>query len=171
MLIHQGRIFSFGTETATLPNGVQVELEIVRHPGASAVLPLHDDGTVTLVRQYRHAAGGMIVEVPAGLAEAGEDPEVCAARELAEEVYLKGELELLTVMHTTPGFTDERIWLYRATGLQPAHGQRDPDEFIEILRLPLGEAVAMVRDGRITDGKTICALLLSVGAAGPTSTP
>lgn len=161
MLIHRGRIFSYGTETATLPNGLEVELEIVRHPGASAVVPLHDDGTVTLVRQYRHAAGGMIYEIPAGVKEAGEDPELCALRELAEEVYLSGALELLGCIHTTPGFSDERIWIYLATGLEPAEGERDHDEYIEIVRVPLAEAVGMVAEGRITDAKTICGLLLA----------
>jgi ADP-ribose pyrophosphatase len=160
--IYSGRIVDLGLETVTLPNGVAVELEIIRHPGAAAVVPLHADGTVTLVRQYRHAGGGMHIEIPAGVLEAGEDPAQCAARELSEEVQLAaGRLTLLSAIHTTPGFTDERIHLYLGTALTPTDGQPDADEYLQPIRMPLTEAVARVRSGEITDGKTICGLLLA----------
>ncbi len=162
-VVHDGRIVKLGLETATLPDGRAVELEIVRHPGAAAVVPVHADGTVTLVHQHRHAAGGMIYEVPAGVLEPGEPPEACAARELAEEVQLQArDLVLLGPIHTTPGFTDERIWLFKATGLSPAEGALDADEYIRVVRIPVDEALAMARDGRITDAKTICALHLAL---------
>jgi ADP-ribose pyrophosphatase len=160
--VYRGRIVDLGLETATLPDGRTVELEVVRHPGAAAVVPLHDDGTVTLVHQYRHAGGGMHHEVPAGLLEPGESPAVCAARELAEEVQLQGTLESLGVIYTTPGFTDERIHIFRATGLSAAPGELDPDEYIRVVRVPVDEALGMVRDGRLTDAKTICALHLAL---------
>lgn len=160
--IFKGRIVDLGLETTTLPNGRTVELEVIRHPGAAAVVPLHDDGTVTLVHQWRHAGGGMHYEVPAGVLENNEAPEQCAVRELAEEVQLKaGELVFLTTIHTTPGFTDERIHLFIARHPTPAAGAPEADEYIEVVRLPLDEALRMTTDGRITDGKTICALHLA----------
>ena len=160
-LVYDGRIVKLGIEQAQLPSGRTVSLEIIRHPGAATVVPLHDDGTVTLVHQYRHAGGGMHHEVPAGLLEPGEAPAACAARELAEEVQLAGTLTPLGCIHTTPGFTDERIHIFRATGLRPAAGAPEDDEYIQVVRIPVSEALAMVRDGRITDAKTICALHLA----------
>ena len=162
-VVYDGRIVKLGLETATLPDGRTVELEVVRHPGAAAVVPLHDDGSVTLVHQYRHAGGGMHYEVPAGVLEPGEAPERCAHRELAEETQLQASaLRPLGPIHTTPGFTDERIWLFVATGLTPSPAQPDDDEYIEVVRLPRAEALAMCRDGRITDAKTLVALLLTL---------
>lgn len=144
-----------------LPNGVEVALEILRHPGASAVVPLHDDGTVTLIRQHRHAAGGEIWEIPAGKLDPGETPEQCAARELREEVGLVGTLTRLTTILTTPAFTDERIHLYVATELVSVPTELDEDEVIHPVRVPLAQAVAMARSGEIADGKTLVALLLT----------
>lgn len=159
--VYKGRIVDLGLEDGTLPDGRTVRLEIIRHRGACAVLPLHEDGTVTLIHQYRHAAGGLIWEVPAGVLEEGETPAYCAERELAEEVKLKpGTLRHLTTIHTTPGFTDEQIHLFLATDLQVTEGHLDADEYIRVHRLPLNEALAMCADGRITDAKTICALML-----------
>jgi ADP-ribose pyrophosphatase len=108
--IYQGRIVDLGLEDVVLPNGARVQLEVIRHRGAAAIVPLHDDRTVTLVHQFRHAAGGMIWEVPAGVLDGGEAPETCAARELREEVQLAARtLTRLGSILTTPGFTDERI--------------------------------------------------------------
>jgi len=169
--IFQGRVVDLGLETVTLPNGKEVTLEVIRHPGAAAVVPLHDDGTVTLIHQYRHAGGGMHYEIPAGLLEPGETPQHSAARELAEEVQLQGEhYRHLITLHTTPGFTSEQIHIYAATGLSAAEGQPDDDEVITVVRLPGAEALRMVRDGEITDAKTVCGLLMALGysAAGGT---
>ena len=163
--LYQGRVVDFGIETAHLPDGRQVELEVVRHRGAAAVVPLHDDGTVTLVRQWRHAGGGMHVEIPAGVLEEGETPLQCGVRELAEAVQLMAERwEEIGCIHTTPGFTDERIWLFAAHGLSVAQGTPEADEYIEVLRIPLAHALTMARDGRITDAKTICGLYLACTA-------
>jgi ADP-ribose pyrophosphatase len=157
----------FGIETVTLPNGVTVELEILKHPGASAVVPVHPDGSITLIRQYRHAAGGMIYEVPAGKLDPGEDPATCAGRELTEETGLvAGTLRHLTTIHTTPGFTDEVIHLYVATELSEAEAHPEGDEVIERHTLPAAQVHEMIRSGEITDSKTICAVLLATGAAG-----
>lgn len=160
-MIYDGRVVKLGLETALLPSGQQLDLEVIRHPGAAAIVPLHDDGTVTLVHQHRHAAGGMIYEVPAGVRDGNENPALCAARELAEEVQLEGRLTLLGSILTTPGFTDERIWLFLAEDLAPAPGTPEADEYIEVVRLPLSTVLAMVRDGQIADAKTICALHLA----------
>jgi ADP-ribose pyrophosphatase len=159
----------FGIEEVDLPNGRHVALEILRHPGASAVVPLHADGTVTLIRQHRHAAGGTIWEIPAGKLEPDEDPLTCAARELAEEAGLAGRIEHLSTILTTPAFTDERIHLYVATDLVDTPLGHEPDEVIEPVRMPLAEAVAMIRRGEIVDAKTICALLLTADRVHPGS--
>ena len=168
-VVFEGRIVRLGLETATLPNGQTVTLEVIRHPGAAAVVPIHPDGTVTLVHQYRHAAGGMVYEIPAGVLEPGEAPEDCAARELSEEVQLSAHvLTLLTTIHTTPGFTDERIHLFVAQDLRATDGKPEADEFIRIVRMPMALALQMARDGRITDGKTICGLTLAAAHLGMT---
>lgn len=161
--LYRGRVVDFGLEDIVLPNGRPITLEIVRHPGASAVVPLHDDGTVTLVHQHRHAAGGLIYEIPAGVLAPGEDPRDCAAREMAEEVQLQATtLTHLVTLHTTPGFTDERIHVYLATGLSPVAGAPEEDEVIEVVRLPVAEVLAMIDRGELTDGKTIAGLLLAL---------
>ncbi|MEL6344637.1 MAG: NUDIX hydrolase [Myxococcota bacterium] len=162
--IYEGKVVRLGLETVTLPHGVTIDLEVIRHPGAAAVVPVHEDGSVTLIYQHRHAAGGMIYEVPAGKLEPLEDPILCAGRELEEEVQLRaGTLTHLSTIYTTPGFTDEQIHLYKATDLTPAsEAQPEADEFIEVVRLPPAEVLQMIRDGRIVDGKSICALFLAL---------
>ena len=158
--LHVGRVGRFGLEDVVLPNGVAVTLEVLRHSGACAVVPLHDDGTVTLIRQHRHCAGGTIWEIPAGKLEVGEVPENCAARELAEEAGLTGELRHLTTIFPAPAYTDEQIHLYIATALVAVPFAPEHDEVLEPVRLLLEEARAMVRRGEIVDAKTICALSL-----------
>lgn len=158
--VYEGRILSIALETVRLPNGGVCELEIVRHPGAAAVVPLDDQGRVLLVRQYRHATGGRLLEVPAGKLDRGETPEVCAAREVEEETGQRpGSLVPMGWIWTTPGFTDERIWLFLARGLVPGRRDLQVDEDLTVERLPLGEAVAMAARGEILDAKSVCALL------------
>lgn len=164
--IHRGRIVDLSVDTVRFPNGTTGELEMIRHSGASAVLPLLSSGPdpeILLIRQYRYATGGYIYEVPAGRPDTpGEDWEVCAARELEEETGLRaGRITHLTTIYTTPGFTDERIHLYLATDLTPGRSAHDVDEFIELLRLPLSAALEMVRTGEVQDAKTICTLLFA----------
>jgi ADP-ribose pyrophosphatase len=168
--VHRGRIVDLGIDTVRYPNGSTGELEMIRHSGASAVLPVlsdpdGDDPILLLVRQYRYAAGGWLYEVPAGRPEhPGEPWEQVARRELLEEAGVTaGELRHLTTIWTTPGFTDERIHLYLATNLSTGQTSYDPDEFMEPVRVPLSEALRMVRDGEIGDGKTICTLLYAAG--------
>ncbi|MGH7427203.1 MAG: NUDIX hydrolase [Candidatus Methylomirabilaceae bacterium] len=157
--IFQGRIVKLNLETVTLPNGTTVELEIIRHPGAAAIVPLKDERTVVLIRQYRHAAGGFIYEIPAGKLHPGEDPRACAARELEEEIgYRVSSLELLTSIFTAPGFADEVIHIYQGTGLTPGTQNLDRDEVLDVIELSLDRAIAMIHDGTIRDGKTIVGL-------------
>ncbi len=157
--IYDGHVVKLGLETAVLPDGTEVELEVIRHPGAAAVVPLHADGTITLVHQYRHAGGGMHLEVPAGKLDGGEAPESCAPRELAEETGLAAtRWTSLGLIHTTPGFTDEVIHLYLAQDLSEVGQALEDDEYIELQRMPLADALELCASGGITDGKTICAL-------------
>jgi len=157
--IYRGRVVNLGVETVTLPNGVTVELEVIRHQGASAVVPLQEDGTVLLIRQYRHAAGGFIYEIPAGKLDPGENPLECAKRELEEETGRRAEcLRHLVTFFTTPGFTDEIIHIYLATGLTPGTQHLEHDEVLEVVEMPLGQAIQRIADGTIRDGKTIIGL-------------
>jgi ADP-ribose pyrophosphatase len=158
--IHDGRVVKLGIERVRLPNGKTTELEIIRHQGAAAVVPLLDDGTVLLVRQYRHAVGDWILEVPAGKLDSGEAPETCARRETEEEVGMRvGRLDPLGPIWTTPGFTDEKIWLFLATQLEPGHQALEDDEALEIEKVSLEEAIALVDAGIISDSKSVVALL------------
>ncbi len=157
--IYKGRIVNLNLETVTLPNGATVELEIIHHPGAAAVVPMKDDRIVILIRQYRHAVGGYIYEIPAGKLHPGEDPRECAARELEEEIgYKAGRLDHVTSTYTTPGFTDEVIHIYKATQLQRGTQNLGHDEVLEIAEFPLEKTIAMIRDGVIKDAKTIVGL-------------
>lgn len=167
--IYKGRIVDLRVERVRLPNGAEVELELMRHPGASAVAAVDDAGCVRLIRQYRHAAGGFIWELPAGvLASPDEPPEACAVRELREETGLvAADVVRLGCILTTPGFCDERIHLFLARGLTEAGHAHEHDEVItEIARVPLGEALGMIRRGEIVDGKTIAGLYLAAAAVG-----
>jgi len=158
--VYEGRILGVSVEDVVLPNGNRVGLEIIRHPGAAAVVPIDADGNVLMVRQYRHATGGWLLEVPAGKLDRGEPPETCALREVEEETgHRAGRLEPLGWIWTTPGFTDEKIWLYLATDLTPTTQTLQADEVLSVERLPLADAVAMAARGTIVDGKSVCALL------------
>ncbi|WP_298432621.1 NUDIX hydrolase [Geobacter sp.] len=133
--------------------------QVVRHPGGVGVLPLHDDGTVTLIRQLRPSVGATLYELPAGRLDPGEEPAACGLRELAEETGLSaGRLEPLGAIFTSPGVFDEKIHLFLATELTQGEADQEHYEDIESVRLPLEEAIRMAADGRICDGKTIVAL-------------
>ena len=159
--VHDGRVVKLSLEEVRLPNGNTVTLEVIRHPGASAVVPVDHDGNAVLVRQYRHATGSWLLEVPAGkLDHPGESPEGCALREVEEETgYRPGRLVPLGWIWTTPGFTDEKIWLYLALDLSPTRANLQADEVLTVEKLPLEEAARRAVSGEIVDGKSVCALL------------
>ena len=163
--IHDGRIVKLALEEVRLPNGHTIILEIIKHPGAAAVVPLDADGNVILVRQYRHATGSWLLEVPAGkLDHPGESPEDCALREVEEETgYRAGRLSSLGWIWTTPGFTDEKIHLFMASGLTQGAHHREADEFIELKPVSISVALAMIERGEIQDAKTALALLYAAG--------
>jgi ADP-ribose pyrophosphatase len=158
-----GRRIDVGEIEVEAPDGSRHEREVVHHPGAVGVVPLHDDGTVTLVRQYRAAVDGDLWEVPAGLRDVeGEPTELTAGRELAEEAGLRAErLDHLVTFHNSPGFSDEVVVVYLASGLVevPDDRQGVEEQHMEVARLPLADALAMVDAGEITDAKTVIALL------------
>jgi ADP-ribose pyrophosphatase len=158
--VFKGRVVDLSVERVLLPNGNVCELELIRHPGAAAVVPVDEGGNVLLVRQYRHAAGGYLLEVPAGKLDPGELHETCALREVEEETgHRVSKLTPLGWIFTTPGFTDEKIWLYLATGLAPTRQDLQHDEVLTVERVPLAMAVSWAETGEITDAKSICALL------------
>lgn len=158
--IFQGRVVNLNLEKVKLPNGQTVELEIIDHPGAAAVVPMKEEDRVLLIRQYRHAAGGYILEIPAGTLRPREDPRDCALRELEEEIGMRAErLEPLVTFFTTPGFTNEVIHIFKASGLKPGAQKLDSDEVLEVLEYSLGETIRLIRQGKIRDGKTIIGLL------------
>jgi ADP-ribose pyrophosphatase len=158
--LYEGRIVKLSLFDVELEDGRRSTREIVVHPGSVAVVPLHGDGTVTLVRQYRLAALDYLLEIPAGTLEPGEDPLTCAHRELEEEANLHaGQMRLVTTFFPAPGVITERMHLYLATDLKEAPGQTDEDEQIEPVRMPLDEALDLVRQGTVRDAKTIIGLL------------
>lgn len=165
-VVHRGRSITVQVEEAVLPNGRTVELDVVRHPGASAIVPFEDAHTVLLIRQFRHAAGGFIWEIPAGKLD-GDSPEVCARKELAEEAGRSpGKLVQLSSIFTTPGFTDEVIHLFAAFDLTPVPQALEPDEVIEVVPTPLARALEMIYAGELRDAKSALALLLAARLVG-----
>ena len=161
--IYEGHILHVEKWTVTCPNGRQAFRELVLHKGAAAVIPVFPNGDTLLVRQYRVAADRMTLEIPAGkLDSADEDPLDCAVRELKEETGLSAEhMTHLTTILTTPGFCTEKIAIYLAQGLSQGSTHPDEDEFLDLVRMPLDEAVDRIMRGDIRDGKTICGLLMA----------
>ena len=158
--IYQGRVFTMVRENVTLDNGVTVDIDTIRHPGASAIVPLTAEGSVILIRQYRHSVGGYIWEIPAGTLNPHEPPRVCAERELAEETgYAAASWRKLGEIVPVPGYSNERIHLFLATDLTPAVQNLDADEVLAVHEFPFETATAMIAGGDIQDAKTICALL------------
>jgi ADP-ribose pyrophosphatase len=152
-------VVDVGVEHATLPNGVTADYAIVRHPGASAIVALDDDGRIALLRQYRHAIGGWLREVPAGCRSGAESPLECAQRELREEAALSaGHWDHLGSIVTIPSFCDEKIELFLARQLSTSASQLDFDEVINVERISFEQALAMITAGEIIDAKTIAAL-------------
>ncbi|MGI8925223.1 MAG: NUDIX hydrolase [Tepidiformaceae bacterium] len=158
--VYRGHLFNVEVDQLAMPNGVVARREILRHPGAVAMVALNGEGRVVLVTQYRHAAGARLLELPAGTLERGEDPLAAATRELQEEVgHRPGRVEALGGFYVAPGYTTEYIHLFVCTALEPARLPGDEDEDIEVETLTPEEALAAIDDGRICDGKSIIGIL------------
>jgi len=166
--VYDGRIVRLSLDRVRFPGGAIGELELIRHAGASAVVPFLDaptdpDPRIVLVHQFRYAAGGWLYEVPAGMPDSPDEPwEVCARRELAEETgYRAGELRYLSRIYTTPGFTDEVIHLFAAADLEAGGIDQDADEFMELVTLRFSAAMEKIRTGELVDAKSVSALLVA----------
>jgi ADP-ribose pyrophosphatase len=158
--VYSGRSFRLDVDRVRLPNGVEMDFEMIHHPGAAAIVPVLPGGDVLLIRQYRYATGGWLLEAPAGKLDPGEAPEHCAVRETEEEVgYRPGRLIPLGWIWTSPGFLDEKIWLFLATDLEETKQATEQDEVLEIERMPLAEAIDKAFRGEIHDTKSACALM------------
>jgi ADP-ribose pyrophosphatase len=165
--IFAGIVFDVERDRLREESGLEVIRDVVRHPGGAGGLPLFADGRVALVRQYRHPARRELLEIPAGRIEAGETPAECAAREIEAEIGARaGRLEKLAEFYSTPGFCEEKLYVYLATELTPARQNLDHDEVVEIVSLPLIEAVRLAAQGEVADSKTIIALLLAAQREG-----
>jgi ADP-ribose pyrophosphatase len=166
---YTGKIINLDVDLVEFPNGTSGELEMIRHPGASAVIPFltdprGDDPQLLLIKQYRYAADGYMYEIPAGRLDPGEDPRECARRELKEETGCTAtSIEHLYTMYTTPGFTDEKIHIFIATGLTHGPTAHESDEFIAAEPVALTKALEMIRKGELNDGKTATAILFAAG--------
>jgi len=167
--VYSGRIITVDIDEVRFPDGSVGELEMVRHPGASAVVPFvsdasSDDPQILLIKQYRHAANDFIYEIPAGKLDGGEDPKVCAERELREETGCTAErIEHLYTFYTTPGFTDERIHAFMATGLKHGESAREHDEFMSLETVTLSHALELIQRGELKDAKSALAILFVAG--------
>jgi ADP-ribose pyrophosphatase len=167
--VYTGKVVRLDVDTVRFPDGSTGELELIRHPGAAAVVPCASDPaggdpSILMIRQFRHAAGGPLWEIPAGTLAPGETPEACAHRELREETGVAAErVERLTSIYTTPGFTDEVIHLFWAQGLTMGEAARERDEFIEVVPQALSQVLDGIRRGEVRDAKTVVAILYMAG--------
>jgi ADP-ribose pyrophosphatase len=167
--VYTGRIVSLDVDTVRFPNGSTGELEMIRHSGASAVLPFvtdpqGEDPQILLIKQFRHAASDFIYEIPAGRLDANEDPRACAERELREETGCSArQLEHVYTFYTTPGFTDERIHAFMATGLTSGDTAHERDEFMSVETVTLSRSLEMIRTGELMDAKTALTILYVAG--------
>ena len=159
-VVFSGNLVKLHRDRVRLPDGSEAVREYIRHPGAVAILALLEDGQVVLERQFRYPHGRVFVELPAGKRDAGEEPAAAARRELQEETgYVAKEWRRLGIIHNAIAYSDEGIELWLARGLEKRAAKPEAGEFLEVFTLPLGEAQAMVRDGRITDAKSVAGLL------------
>ena len=164
--VFEGRLISVQVDEVELSDGSRTSRELVSHPGAVAMVPLLAEGRVVMIRQYRHAAGRVLWELPAGTLRAGEDPTECARRELAEEVgYEAEELAHLFSVYSSPGYSTELIHVFLASGLQPVSARADSDERIEKAVVPLQEAVSMIGRGEVQNAAAVCGLLAAARRA------
>jgi ADP-ribose pyrophosphatase len=166
--IFDGRVFNVTVDTV-IEGELTYQREVVHHPGSAVIVPIFDDGTVALVRQYRHPAVRYLLEVPAGTLAKGERPEIGAARELKEELGLvAARLEKLSEFFVSPGFCEEKMWVYLATELSEGEQALEDDEILDVVRLTIADALEMITSGEIEDAKTIIGLMLAAPRVGST---
>ncbi|HZX47387.1 MAG TPA: NUDIX hydrolase [Clostridia bacterium] len=159
--VYKGRIINLRLDSVVLENGNTALREVVEHPGAVGIVALKDNGDIVMVKQYRKAADQVLLELPAGKLEPGEDPADCAARELTEETgYIAGDLRYLVSFYTSPGFSNEVMHMFLATGLREGENDPDDDEMVETVEISPDRAMDMILEGEIKDGKTIAGILL-----------
>src|SRR6184192_1259630 len=164
--VFSGRVFNVSVDTVHEADRTYIR-EVVHHPGSAVILPAFDDGTIALVKQYRHPAVKYLLELPAGTLNDNERPEDGAARELEEELgVVAGKLEKLCEFFVSPGFCEEKMWLYLATDLRETVQRLEDDELIEVIRIPVDQALQMITDGEIEDAKTIIGLMLAASRLG-----
>jgi ADP-ribose pyrophosphatase len=167
--IHTGKIIKLDSDTVRFPDGSVGEMDMIRHPGASAIVPFvsdptGDDPQILLLKQYRYAAEQYLYEIPAGRLDPGEDPKACAVRELREETGCTARaMDFLFTMFTTPGFTDEKIHVFLASGLEHGKHEREADEFITVETVTLSQALRLIQEGEIKDAKTALGILFAAG--------
>ncbi len=164
---YRGKIFEVTVDTIR-EGDKTYQREVVHHPGSAVIVPVSADGTITLVRQYRHPTVRYLLEAPAGSLKRGEAPEEGAARELEEELGLvAGHLEKLSEFFVSPGFCEEKMWVFLAMDLTETKQQLDDDEVIELVRIPFAQALSMITTGEIEDAKTIIGIMLAAPRVGP----
>ena len=165
--VFKGRVFSVTVDKVREGERTH-DREVVRHAGSAVVIPVFDDGTVAFVRQYRHPTVRYLLEAPAGKLDSGETPHQAAARELEEELgFVAGGLEKLSEFFVSPGFCEEKMWVYLATDLTETKQRLEDDEIIEIVRIPMAQALSMITTGEIEDAKTIIGIMLAAPRVGP----
>lgn len=165
--VFRGRVFSVRVDEVQEGDQIYVR-EVVQHRGSAVIIPVFEDGSVAFVRQYRHPSVKYLLEAPAGTLDDGEQPEEGAARELQEELgYVAGNLQKLSEFFVSPGFLEEKMWVYLATDLTETKQQLDEDEIVEVVRMPFGQALSMITTGEIEDAKTIIGLMLAAPRVGP----
>ncbi|MFA5874921.1 MAG: NUDIX hydrolase [Anaerolineales bacterium] len=161
-IVYPGRAFTIRRDTLRLPDGRETRFDIVEHIGSVVIVPVDDEGNLLFVRQYRHAAGLDLLELPAGTLDEGEAPEACARREVREETGMAaGKLELLGGFYLAPGYSTEYMYVYLATDLRYDPLEADADEFLSVERVPFTKALAMCERGEIPDAKSLAAFLLA----------
>jgi ADP-ribose pyrophosphatase len=164
-IVYKGRAFTVRRDSLRLPDGHETRFDIVEHVGSVIIIPLDEQGNLLFVRQYRHAAGLNLLELPAGTLDEGEAPEACARREIREETGMAaGHMEDLGGFYLAPGYSTEYMHVYLATDLRPDPLEADADEFLTVEKIPLAQALATARSGEMPDAKTLAALLLAQSA-------
>lgn len=161
-VLMKGRAFAIRRDFLKTPDGQETKLDIIEHGGSAVIIPVDENGNILLVRQYRHAAGKDLLELPAGTLDEDEEPEICAAREIREETGMAAEvLTKLGEFYLAPGYSDEFMIVYMATGLSDSPLDADEDEFLSVEAVPIAEAIRMAERGEIPDAKSLAALFLA----------